>query len=83
MESLHCKVCDLRCKYPSHYNAHCNSKAHKYKSDPASKPILRCAACDIPFRSRAEEVRHLATAKHKKNVSKTDSPAAAQANPVS
>jgi hypothetical protein len=73
MESLHCKVCDIRCKYPSHYRAHIKSKAHKHKEDPSTIPVFKCEACNMAFRCRAEEVRHLATAKHAKNVSKTDS----------
>lgn len=73
MESLYCKVCDIRCKYLSHYQAHINTKAHKQKEDPSTKPVWKCEACSMPFRCRAEEVRHLATAKHKKNSLKTDS----------
>jgi uncharacterized C2H2 Zn-finger protein len=83
MESLYCTVCDLHCKYQSYYDAHIKSKAHKHKADPSTKPVFHCDACDMPFRCRAEEIRHLATAKHRKNVSKTDSSAADPVNPVS
>jgi len=83
MEDLHCKVCNVQFPFKCMYDRHIRTRAHRFKETPDAKPVFHCDACDMPFRCRAEEVRHLATAKHKKNVSKTDSPAAAQANPVS
>lgn len=70
MESLHCTICDIRFDFNSKYQRHLESKAHKQKENPALKPVFKCDACSIGFRSRAEEVRHLATAKHTKNTAK-------------
>lgn len=70
MEPLVCNLCDIRFDFNSKYQRHLESKAHKQKENPALKPVFKCEACSIGFRSRVEEVRHLATAKHAKNVSK-------------
>lgn len=53
------------------------------KAQRAPKPVLKCDVCSVAFRSRAEETQHLATAKHAKNILKTDSSPPSQTNLVS
>lgn len=72
MEALRCKVCDIQFNYPSHFNAHMKTKAHKFKVDPSSRPSMACEACNVQFRSFKEESRHIATKKHIANSLKTD-----------
>jgi hypothetical protein len=67
MEALHCKVCNLQCKYPSHYATHINSKAHKHRENPQPRPIVeyKCEICEVTFHSNNDRLRHLETRKHK------------------
>lgn len=81
-EALFCKVCNLQCKYPSHYKAHVISRGHRLALDPTLRPELKCQTCSVQFRSYKEQTRHLATNKHAKNVSKTDSCATTTDNSV-
>ena len=67
-ENMFCKICNLQSKFPSHYKAHIESKAHKQKENPELKPNLSCSVCSVKFRSYEEEKRHLLTKKHQKRV---------------
>ena len=79
LDELFCQTCQLQCKYPSHYKAHIESRAHKEKESPELKPNLKCDDCGVRFRSYKEQTRHLATKKHAK-MSKTDSLSATKSN---
>jgi len=70
LDTLFCKTCDVQCKFLSHYTAHLITKAHAAKMNPESVKKLECVACNIGFRSKKEEERHLETPKHAKNVAK-------------
>ena len=72
MDTLFCKVCSIQFRYPSHYNAHLKSKAHKFKETPSLKPIMSCESCNVQFGSYKEQSRHLATKKHAKNAVKPE-----------
>ena len=67
MEAIHCKACNLQCKYPSQYKTHIKSKSHNQKMNPEPKSELRCEACNVSFQCRAIEQTHLKTAKHLRN----------------
>lgn len=71
-EAMFCQTCQLQCKYPSHYKAHIESKAHNQKvnSQPKIVKTYNCDVCNVTFQSHKDELRHLATKKH---TSKTDS----------
>ena len=70
LDAFTCKPCNFKCKYPSGYNAHLITKAHTAKMNPESVKKLECVMCNIGFRSKREEERHLETPKHAKNVAK-------------
>jgi hypothetical protein len=72
LEGLSCKTCNFHCKYPSAYASHLSSKAHKAKENPQPKVIKTwsCSICDITIGSHKDELRHLETRKHAKNVAK-------------
>jgi hypothetical protein len=67
-ENMFCKTCNLQSKFPSHYKAHIESKAHKQKENPEPKAVIlySCEVCDVEFQSRKDELRHLLTKKHQK-----------------
>lgn len=75
MEAMYCNVCSLQFNYPSKFKSHLKTKAHCHKVNPQPKPIIEyaCVSCNVKFESRKDEIRHLATRKHAKNVAKTDS----------
>lgn len=72
LDELHCKACDLHCKYPSVFNVHIRSKTHIQKVNPQPITELKCETCSVNFRCNRELKRHLATKKHAK-LAKTDS----------
>ena len=63
-EALFCKICQVKCKHPSQYKIHIETKGHKQKENPQLKSELKCEVCDVKFRSYVEEARHRITKKH-------------------
>jgi hypothetical protein len=70
--ALYCATCSLQCKSRSKYDRHINGKRHQERANPVPKQdvVLSCEVCKVHFSCKADQGRHLATAKHTKNVSK-------------
>jgi hypothetical protein len=71
MEALYCKPCGMQCRYPSVYNLHIRSKAHKQKENPQPPAVYDCDVCNVVIQSHKDKLRHLLTKKHAKHA-KTD-----------
>lgn len=63
---LHCEVCEVSCRTPNEYARHCEGKLHKFRTDPATRPMLTCSVCKITCSSQRKYDAHLTTAKHLK-----------------
>lgn len=70
MERMYCNVCSHQFNYPSHYNAHLKTKAHMFKENPQPPVDYSCSCCNVNLISKKDQLRHLATQKHAKNVAK-------------
>lgn len=72
MNALFCKACDIQFRYPSHFRAHTISKSHIWNINPETKPtnVFACTCCNASFVSKKDELKHLATRKHAKNMAK-------------
>jgi hypothetical protein len=80
-----CRVCNVALTTDIEYEEHMGYPWHDYQQRlwDTTPDDLKCVHCTRMFRAYRERETHLATAKHRKNVSKTDSSLPTTANPVS
>lgn len=64
MEALYCATCDRQYQFQSHFDSHMKSRIH----NPRTKPELKCDVCDTKFSCKSEQLKHLQTKKHAKNL---------------